>query len=133
MHPSILSNGYSLCLFLLLLIPTAYVHAGIFVAFTILLYSTKRTFLSDEIAISGDTTILADTEAAFYITLERHYPSIFFFGYEFSIDLPTPLNVEVLSNTLAKFSHVFANVPSKSYTMTVRGICGDLSLFTDFN
>lgn len=65
-------------------------------------------------------TILLDTEATYYVTLERKYPSIFFFGYEFYIDLPNPVNVEVLSNTLAKFSHTFEKVPSKSYQMNVQ-------------
>lgn len=66
-------------------------------------------------------TVLLDTEATYYVTLERKYPSIFFFGYEFNIDLPTPVNVEVLSNTLAKFSHTFAKkVPLKSYQMNVQ-------------
>lgn len=65
-------------------------------------------------------SVLLDTEATYYVTLERKYPSIFFFGYVFYIDLPTPVNVEVLSNTLAKFSHTFTRVPAKSYQMNVQ-------------
>ena len=74
---------------------------------------------TDEITIQGDTQILKDTWNTFYITIDKQYPSIFFFGYEFHIDTNPPANDLVFSNTLAKYSHQFTTNAGK-YTMNVQ-------------
>ena len=63
---------------------------------------------------------LSDIEATYYVSLEKHYPSIFFFGYEFNIQLPNPIKVEVFGNTFATLTYTFSKVPPGSYIMDVQ-------------
>ncbi|KAJ6218742.1 hypothetical protein RDWZM_004554 [Blomia tropicalis] len=77
---------------------------------------------ADELIINGDTNILTGTNSTFQLLLQQSvpYPSLFFFGYECEINLPKPVNDEVISKTTATYSLNFANVPPDSYTFNVK-------------